>query len=210
MSNGDYRAVTVRIRQEHTASAHAPPGRLQRGRGLSPDPHVAGLRGNRLVTAPLGPRTPRTHIPVGIGPYTPLVQPPPARSARARSAQACARLFSSARPWARASCFWRWHCRRPGSSRSLPTVLHYRGGASGRAATSRRAAPKQKRRRPCPRLSRRPACGAPRARRRGRARRALQRRPRPPRARGSGQRLRPRACAARRAGPRSPCPCRSG
>ena len=103
--------------------------------------------------------------------YTLAAPPPPARSARARSAQACSRLFSSARPWARASCFWRWHCRRPGSSRSLPTVLHYRGGASGRAATSRRAAPKQKRRRPCPRLSRRPACGAPRARRRGRARR---------------------------------------
>jgi len=34
-----------------------------------PDSHVAWLRGNRLVTAPLGPRTPRTHIPSGIGPY---------------------------------------------------------------------------------------------------------------------------------------------
>ena len=33
-----------------------------------PGSQVAGLRGNRLVTAPLGPRTPRTHIPIGIGP----------------------------------------------------------------------------------------------------------------------------------------------
>ena len=33
-----------------------------------PDSHVAWLRGNRLVTTPLGPRTPRTHIPSGIGP----------------------------------------------------------------------------------------------------------------------------------------------
>jgi len=42
----------------------------RRGCGPSPDPHVAGLRGHRLVTAPLGPRTPRTHIPGGIGPKT--------------------------------------------------------------------------------------------------------------------------------------------
>ena len=34
-----------------------------------PGSQVAGLRGSRLVTAPPGPRTPRTHIPTGIGPY---------------------------------------------------------------------------------------------------------------------------------------------
>ena len=83
--------------------------------------------------------------------YTHQAQPPPACSARARSVRVCSRLFSSARPWTRASCFWRWRCRRTRviafAVDRAPLSL---GRASGGAVASRRAAPKQKRRRPCP------------------------------------------------------------
>jgi hypothetical protein len=51
---------------------------------------------------------PRRRYPDLRSSYTQLTRPPPARSARSRSVRACSRLFSSAPPWTRSSCFWRW------------------------------------------------------------------------------------------------------
>ena len=60
-----------------------------------------------------------------------------ARPAQARSVRAGARLFSSACPWACASCFWRWHCRRPWViafvAEPTPLLRGERHAAAGRA-----------------------------------------------------------------------------
>ena len=84
-------------------------------------------------------------VPLGSHPYTLSAHPPPAHSARGRSVQACSRLFSSARPWARASCFWRWRCRRPWVIAFAADRTPLSGGQV--AEPLRRGA---QRRRPCP------------------------------------------------------------
>ena len=64
----EHEFVSVRLRAYPARSARTDtPVDTSRMRPL-PDSHVAWLRGNRLVTTPLGPRTPRTHIPTGRGP----------------------------------------------------------------------------------------------------------------------------------------------
>jgi len=64
----EHEFVSVRLRAYPARSARTDtPVDTSRMRPL-PDSHVAWLRGNRLVTTPLDPRTPRTHSPSGIGP----------------------------------------------------------------------------------------------------------------------------------------------
>ena len=139
--------------------------------------------------------------------YIQATPPPPACSARSRSVQACSRLFSSARPWARASCFRRWQCHRPWAIVFAADSTPLLGGKWQSRYVAARSAEAEAAQ-ALPRLRRRPAGGARRARRRGRARRALQRRPRLLRARDGAWRPRRPGCTARRACPRWPCRCR--